>query len=87
MISLLIVGILCIIVGIYAIVKGDMPLRKKEGIKNKKMYARINGVMGLALGALFISYYYWQFDPMKLFIGLAAIYAGTFVAEMVTKSV
>lgn len=87
MISILVVGILCILVGLYAIIKGDMPLRRRDDIKNMKLYAKINGIMGICLGVLFISYYFFQFEPMKLFIGLAAIYIISFIAEQVTKSV
>lgn len=87
MVSILIVGILCILVGLYAVIKGDMPLRQKAQIKNMKLYARINGIMGICIGILFISYYFLAFEPMKLFIGLAAIYGISFAAEQITKSV
>lgn len=87
MISILILGIVCIVVGIYAIVKGQMPLIRKNDIKNEKMYAIINGAGGIALGAFFISYYIFQFDPVKLFIGLFVIYGLILLAEILTKSI
>ena len=51
------------------------------------MYARINGAAGIALGIFFISYYFLQFSPVKLFIGLFVIYGITVLAELFTKSV
>ena len=59
----------------------------KKDIRDVKMYARINGAAGIALGIFFISYYFLQFSPVKLFIGLFVIYGITVLAELFTKSV
>ena len=87
MTSILILAVICILIGLYAIIKGDMPLIRKKDIRDVKMYARINGAAGIALGIFFISYYFLQFSPVKLFIGLFVIYGITVLAELFTKSV
>ena len=87
MTSILILAVICILIGLYAIIMGDMPLIRKKDIRDVKMYARINGAAGIALGIFFISYYFLQFSPVKLFIGLFVIYGITVLAELFTKSV
>ena len=59
MTSILILAVICILIGLYAIIKGDMPLIRKKDIRDVKMYARINGAAGIALGIFFISYYFF----------------------------
>ena len=48
MTSILILAVICILIGLYAIIKGDMPLIRKKDIRDVKMYARINGAAGIA---------------------------------------
>lgn len=87
MTSIVILAIICILVGLYALIKGDMPLIRKKDIRDAKMYSRINGVTGIVLGLFFLSYYFFEFSPVKLFIGLFIIYGITVLVELFTKSI
>lgn len=87
MTSIVILAIICILIGLYALIKGDMPLVRKKDIRDVKMYSRINGAAGIVLGLFFLSYYFLEFSPVKLFLGLFIIYGVTVLAELFTKSI
>lgn len=77
-------GFIAIVLGIYCIMKGRMPLIKQySGIKDISKHCRIEGSAVLCVGLLVCLYEYFKFDSVMMMVGILMICIITLIIEIV----
>lgn len=82
----LILGNIMVVLGVFSIIKGKLPLIKRyNGVKNIKLHSRIEGTALLLVGSVLIFQCFVSMGDVELVISILLICIFSLILEIVLK--
>ena len=86
--AMIVIGILLIVLGLCAVVKGKIPFIKKyNGVRNIAVHSRSEGGAALFVGILFVVQYFTSMSIVTLLVSIVGICFLTFILEIILKAI